>query len=128
MLLPAPMQFASLYVLREDAHRAALALAQTASFEPVISKIGAEEMQELPGAAFRERYHSAHSRLVKLLSMCELDLPSPPTIASQPVSEDDLALLDTRLGEAWGEFSQHQEGLRHWDEEMRHFQGLLRSL
>src|SRR5512147_1658888 len=124
MLLPAPMQFASLYVLREDAHRAALALAQTASFEPVISKIGAEEMQELPGTAFRERYHSAHSRLVKLLSMCELDLLSLPGVATLPVSEEDLARLDSSLGEAWSEFSQHQEALRHWDEEIRHYQAL----
>ncbi|HEY6096290.1 MAG TPA: V-type ATPase 116kDa subunit family protein [Gallionellaceae bacterium] len=128
MLLPAPMQFASLYVLREDAHRAAFALAQTASFEPVISKIGAEEMQELPGVAFRERYHSAHSRLAKLLPLCELDLASLPAAALRPVSEDDLTGLDARLGEAWGEFSQHQEALRHWDEEIRHFQALLRSL
>ncbi|HEU0186767.1 MAG TPA: V-type ATPase 116kDa subunit family protein, partial [Gallionellaceae bacterium] len=126
MLQPAPMQFASLYVLREDAHRAALALAQTASFEPVISQ--PEELPELPGATFRERYHSAHSRLHKLLPLCELELHRLPPAKPQAVSEQDLAQLDEWLGEAWGEFSLHQEGLRHWDEETRHYQALLKSL
>ncbi len=128
MLQPAPMQFATLYVLREDAPAAALALAQTSAFEPAISNVAAEVLPEFPGTTFRERFHSASSRMEKLLTLCDLDFSALAAPAAQAVSESDLVQLDNWLGEAWGEFSQHQEALRHWEEETRHYQALLKSL
>ncbi len=128
MLQPAPMQFATLYVLREDAHMAALALAQTSSFEPVINNIAADALPEFPATSFRERFHSASNRMEKLLALCDLDCSISAAPAAHAVSEHDLAELDNWLGVVWGEFSLHQEALRHWEEQSKHYQALLKSL
>jgi V/A-type H+-transporting ATPase subunit I len=122
------MQFATLYVLREDAPRAALALAHTSAFEPSVSEIPADVLPELPGTAFRERFHSASSRLEKILGLCRIDFSTFATPPAQAVSEQQLLQTDNWLGEAWGALSQHQENLRHWEDEIKHFQALLKSL
>lgn len=127
MLQPTPMQMTTLYVLREDAPRAALALAQTSSFEPVIGEIG-PELPELPGETFRERFHSAHARLEKILGLCHIDFSAFAIPPAKAVTERELVKVDRWLGETWGALSHHQENLRHWEEEIKHYQALLKSL
>ena len=89
MLQPTPMQMTTLYVLREDAPAAALALAHTSAFEPVVSEVSPEMLPELPGAVFRERLHSASNRLEKLLCLCCIDFSrfaAPPAQAPRYAS------------------------------------------
>jgi len=50
------MQFATLYVLREDASEAALALAQTSAFEPAINEISDDVLPELPAKYFANAF------------------------------------------------------------------------
>jgi V/A-type H+-transporting ATPase subunit I len=128
MLRPEAMQFATLYLLREDAPAAAHALAQSGAFVPEDAAAAQGTLPDLPGARFREIYHSARTRLEKLLTYCNLNFAqlAPPIL--KPVAEVDLARLDTWLGQAWTECSQHQEDVRRCEEQTRHYQALLKSL
>src|SRR3989339_1242279 len=118
MLLPTPMQFATLYVLREDASEAALALAQTSAFEPAINKISDDVLPELPGEVFRERFRSASNRLGKLLELYAIDFNQFYEKPAPAVTEHALIQLDSWLGDVWGVLSKHQETLRYREEEI----------
>lgn len=128
MLQPTPMQFATLYVLREDVPSAALALARTGAFEPAISEVAGDILPELPGTVLRERFHSASIRAEKLLALYSIDFSALAAPPAQAVTEQDLVQADNWLGAAWGTLSQHQETLRQREEEKKHYLALLKSL
>lgn len=122
------MQFATLYVLREDVPLAALALARASTFEPAISDVASEDLPELPGTVLRERFHSASIRVEKLLALYNIDFATLAAPLVQAVTEQDLVQADNWLGETWGTLSQQQETLRQQEEEINHYQALLKSL
>ncbi len=128
MLWPAAMHYATLFVVREDSAAAALALAASGAFAPDVCEIEGERLPELPGETFRERFHSARTRLEKLLAYCGLDLATLTPPAPRVVTEAELAALDDWLGTAWVECSRHQEHVRRCEEQTRHYEALLRSL
>lgn len=128
MLQPTPMQLVTLYVMREDAHLAALALAQASTFEPSVNLFSADVLPDLPGTAFRERFHTAHSRLEKILDLFSINFSEFDTPPPQAVTEADLEQLDNWLGTTWSALSLHQENLRSLEEQAKHDQALLKSL
>lgn len=128
MLKPEAMQFATLYLLREDASAAALALAQSGAFALEEAATPQDALPDLPGTRFRELYRSAHTRLEKLLGYCNLNLAELAPPALKPVTEEELVRLDAWLGQTWTECSQHQESVRGCEEQTRHYQALQKSL
>ena len=128
MLTPEPMQFATLFVLREDTAAAALALAQSGAFAPTTSELSADQLPELPAEPFSQRYQRARARLEKLLASCPFDLlpvePSPVRV----INEHELAQVDDWLGTAWLACSRHLDAAHQYEQQAQHVQALLRSL
>lgn len=128
MLTPEPMQFANLFVLREDTAAAALALAQSGAFAPESGEVAAEQLPEAPAERFSELYQSAHARLEKLAASCPRDFfpATPPPL--RVVSETELAEVDDWLGPTWLACSRHVDAAQRNEQEAQHYRDLLRSL
>lgn len=128
MLTTEPMQFATLFVLREDAAAAALALAQSGAFAPETGEASSAQLPEAPAERFSEVYQSARTRLEKLAASCPRDFfrGAPPPV--RVVGEAELAEIDDWLGTAWLACSHHLEALHRDEQEAQHYQALLRSL
>ncbi|GAB4354294.1 MAG: V-type ATPase 116kDa subunit family protein [Gammaproteobacteria bacterium] len=118
MFRPVPMQRVYLQVLREDAHRAALILAESGCFDPQPSSALEADLPESPGIDYRERFESAHVRLQKLCDFYEVE-PELGTLELRVVEQPELEEADRRLGELWREASDMEEQLRRLDEERR---------
>jgi V/A-type H+-transporting ATPase subunit I len=128
VLMPEPMQFATLFIAREDAAAAALALAQSGAFAPQASEISADTLPEFPGERFHELYESARNRLEKLLAHCHPGFVPTAPASVRVVEIEDLAKIDKWLGEAWAECSKHHELTQRCQQQVQHYQDLLRSL
>lgn len=128
MFKPLPMQRAALFVLSDDAPLAALTLAERGVFNPETTHLSANDLPEFPGESYRELYRSARSRLDKTLAHCSALKEELPMPAPRLVSEPELAALDEWLRAVWTECSKCQEGLRHFEEERKHIDQLLRAI
>ena len=127
MFRPLPMQRVTLQVLSEDAALAAQCLAEEGVFNPETAQPWAGRLPEFPGVSYRELYHSARSRLDKILAHCGRLEESPPP-APRTVSERELSELDQWLYEVWRLCSRCQEGLRRIEEEHKRIDQLLKTL
>lgn len=127
MFKPVRMQRVYLQVLREDAQRAALILAQCGTFDPQPSSALEAELPESPGQRYREHYDSAHLRLQKLREFYRLE-PKIETLELRVVEQAELEAADQRLGELWRDASEAEEQLRRLDEQRREVEQLLDTL
>jgi len=122
------MQHVSLWLVREDAPAASLALAALGSFCPDAAEGLKLDLPDVSEARYRDVYLSARSRLDRILAFCgvraELRMPPSP----QPVPLARLAELDARLAEIWSACFERGEALRHIEEERVHIGQLLATL
>ncbi|MCU0898437.1 MAG: hypothetical protein MUC55_13195 [Burkholderiales bacterium] len=128
MLRPLAMQHVSLWLVREDAPAASLALAELGTFCPDAAEGLKLDLPDVSEARYRDVYLSARSRLDRILAHCGMrpDLRMPPT--PQPVPLDRLTALDARLGEIWSLCFERGEALRRIEEERVRIGQLLATL
>ncbi len=127
MFRPSRMQRVYLQVLREDAQRAALILAECGTFDPQPSTALEADLPESPSVRYRECFDSAHTRMEKLCSFyrCEMQLGE---LELRMIDQAELEGVDERLGELWREASENEERLRRLEEERREVEQLLDTL
>ena len=126
MLSPLPVVRVSIQVLTRDARAAALVLAGSGVFAPQRAP-EATQLEHDPAQTHRLRLLSAEGRLEKILSHYAIARPlniEPPRV----VDEAELAELDQRLGELWGQCSEDEERLRRLVEEETRLDNLLVTL
>jgi V/A-type H+-transporting ATPase subunit I len=128
MLKPLTMQRIALQVLQEDAPLAALVLAVCGVFNPETTRVFAQDLPEFPGEHYRELYHSARSRLDKVLAHCALREEEVAVPPMHQIRENELAELNDWLGGVWLECSRCQEGLRQVEEEQKRIDQLMKTL
>lgn len=122
------MQHASLWLVREDAPAASLALAESGAFNPESSEGLRLELPEVPEQHFRETYLAARSRLDKILEHCGCRFEPQVPDHAEPISLMELETLNTRLAEIWNLCFEAQERLRRTEEERQRVQQLLQTL
>lgn len=127
MFRPQRMQRVHLQVLREDAPKAALLLADCGVFDPQPDKGVDAQLPELLSVRYRELYESAHTRLEKLCEAYHL-APEAGEPELRVIQESELAQADERLGELWRAASDTQEGLRRLEDQRRELEQLLETL
>ncbi|QKK10282.1 MAG: hypothetical protein HND59_00310 [Pseudomonadota bacterium] len=127
MFRPQRMQRVHLQVLREDAPKAALLLADCGVFDPQPDKGVDAQLPELLSVRYRELYESAHTRLEKLCEAYHL-APEAGEPELRVIQESELAQADDRLGELWRAASDTQEGLRRLEDQRRELEQLLETL
>lgn len=118
MLTPVPMRFVTLSLLREDAINAGLALAEFAGFAPQGRRKSSELLPEAPGENYVKLFHSAHGRLMKIMSHLQLNPTVDDAIKHQVLPQHELAELDKWLGEIWIECSTCEETSRSYKEQL----------
>jgi len=126
---PLPMQRIHLQVMREDASRAALALAELGIFHPEPTGRWEERLPEQPGARYREVYREAQGRFDKLwglLGDAREDLPPDGPPREVPIEE--LVALNMKLGRWWHEVSALEEQTHRLEDERHAKLQLLASL
>ncbi len=125
MFRPVPMQRVSLHVLREDAPRAATALARLGVFNPEAAELPENQLTEFPAERYRQIYQRARTRLRKIQAntACPLDQGR-----QRLVDLAELDNLDVRLGEIWRQFSVMEEDHRALLEQRNSVQQLWESL
>ncbi len=117
MFTPLAMQHVTLYLVKEEAPHAALALGRFGVFEPgPVEKDG--PLAERFGQEYRETFLRAANRLQKICRHLGLELPPAETAVPRVVPLVELRELDTWLGTLWVECSQREERLRHLHEEV----------
>lgn len=131
MFKPVPMQRVTVHALKEDAPMAAMVLAERGVFNPETTHANAalfkDHLPDTPGEHYRELWLSARSRLDKILAHCGgAELPSVSSL--RLVTEEELAGLNTWLGETWSECSREQEALRQIEEERKRVEQLFKTL
>jgi V/A-type H+-transporting ATPase subunit I len=128
MLRPLAMQHVSLWLVREDAPAASLALAELGCFCPDAAEGLKLELPDQSESRYRQVYLSARSRLDRIAAqggaVPEVRLPPSP----QPVTLDVLEKLDARLGEIWGECFAAAEDARRVEEDQSRTRQLLATL
>lgn len=127
MFRPVRMQRVYLQVLREDAQRAALVLAECGTFDPQPSSALEADLPESPGLNYREHYDSAHIRLQKLCDFYRLE-PAVGELDLRVIEQPELEEADRRLGELWRDASEAEEKLRRLEEQRREVEQLLDTL
>lgn len=129
MLKPLPMQFVTLYMLREEAAAAALILAEAGVFAPRQEAVGGDALAEAPAVRYRGLYASATRRLEKILTFSGLDVDADRADESGgAVSEQTLARINDQLGEIWREFSEYEETERRLADQDRQVDQLGQAL
>jgi len=128
MFKPLPMLRIDLSLIKDDAPKAALLLANFASFAPEITEIVPENLPELPGESYRRIYHENKSRLDKIVDHYSLALPESVGEPMQPVDLEQLNALGAWLKQVWQQCSEDQERMRQLHEDRRHASNLLRAL
>ncbi len=125
MFRPVPMQRVSLQVLREDAPRAAMALARLGVFNPEAADLPEDQLTEFPAERYRQIYQRARTRPRKIQAntVCPLDQG-----LHRLVELTELDTLDERLGELWRQFSIMEEDHRALVEQRNSVQQLWESL
>jgi len=128
MLRPLPMRHVALWLVREDAPAASLALAGLGSFCPDPEPSAALEVPDAEERRYRETWLSATSRLERICALCEGQPEARVPPVPQPVAPETLEALDARLGELWGETFGAAEAIRLAEEERAHTVQLLDTL
>jgi V/A-type H+-transporting ATPase subunit I len=133
MLTPLPMQRISIQCLDSDLPRCAMALAQFAAFQPDEPDLASEQLarEELPdkiGKSYHELCMNAYMRLEKIQNHYQLATPTLRADTATPITEQELATLDTRLQSIWEKCSQAQEAIFEHREQLKHVEHLLKTL
>lgn len=128
MFKPLPMLRIDLSLLKDDAPKAALLLANFASFAPEVTELIPENLPELPGEQYRRAYNENKSRLDKILEHFDIVPPESVAAPMQPVSLEQLNELGSWLKQIWQHCSDDEERARELREERRHSAQLLRAL
>ncbi len=118
MFTPLAMQRATVYLVRDEAPEAALALGRCGAFEPELCEDDELVLSDL-GSAYRERYASASNRFAKICAHLDFN----PATAAQPaprlVSRDELDEIDARLQVLWQGCSDREQRLQYLRDELR---------
>jgi len=122
MLTPIPMRFVTLSLLREDAINTGLALAEFASFAPQAKEKISELLPEAPGDDYVKLFHSAHGRLMKIMSHLQLKPAVDDAMKHEVLPQHELAELNKWLGEIWVECSTCEETSHHYREQLAEIQ------
>jgi V/A-type H+-transporting ATPase subunit I len=128
MLKPLPMRQVSLWLVREDAPAASLALAELGTFCPDLEASAALEAPDMAEKRYREAYLSARSRLDRIGALCEAVPEARVPPVPQPVGAAALDALDARLGELWTEAFAAAEAVRMAEAERARTVQLLGTL
>jgi len=123
MFKPLPMQHISLQLLAEDVPLAAQILAECGVFNPEIT----EELPERMGEEFRNLFHTAQTRLDKILAKIAWQPPANPN-PYLSVTLPDLEQVNQQLGEIWQQFSTLEEQLHKLNEQQTALKQLLEIL
>lgn len=127
-LRPLRMQHVSLWLVREAAPAASLALAECGSFNPDPDDTLRFDPPGLPEQRYHDAYASARVRLDKILAFCGRTLEGAAEAAAHPVPLEELVRIDARLGEIWNRLFQGQERLLALEEEQRRLRQLSQTL
>jgi V/A-type H+-transporting ATPase subunit I len=128
MFKPLPMQRIELSLLKDDAPRMALLLAECGCFNPELCEIPAQQLPDLPGEAYRRSHDASRSRLDKILTHYGIsvqDAASAPVHAATPEQLEELAPW---LKQVWEQCSEDQERMRKLREDLRRNAQLLKAL
>ncbi|HSO07261.1 MAG TPA: V-type ATPase 116kDa subunit family protein [Pelomicrobium sp.] len=128
MFRPLSMQHVSLWLTREDAPAASLALAECGVFNPDTAERYRAALPDAGEQHYRDAYLSARSRLDRILAHCERGPVAPMPGETRPVPLADLEALDQRLGEIWSLCFDTDETVRRAEEAERRYAQLLQTL
>ncbi len=128
MLRPLQMRHVALWLVREDAPAASLALAELGSFCPDLDAGAALEAPDAAEKRYREAFLSARSRLERIAQLCEGEPEARVPPVPQAVGLDSLEALDARLGALWAEAFAGAEAVRLAEEERARTVQLLGTL
>lgn len=120
------MQYLTLFMLREDAAAAALALADLGVFAP--QDPGTAGLPEAPAADYRPLYAGAARRLGKILAYTKLAPRLAGLDATAPVTREALRRCAADLGRVWAVFARCEERERVLIDEQRQVDQLTRAL
>ncbi|MCX7891617.1 MAG: hypothetical protein N2544_04500 [Burkholderiales bacterium] len=122
------MQHVSLWLVREDAPAASLALAGLGSFCPDAAEGLKLDLPDVSETRYRDVYLSARSRLDRIVAFAGVtpEVRMPP--APQPVALAQLVELDARLAEIWSACFERAEKLRAIEEARAHIAQLSATL
>jgi V/A-type H+-transporting ATPase subunit I len=122
------MKRVDLGLLKDDAPRAALLLADNGSFAPELTEVEPESLPELPREEFRRAYQTSKTHLDRILAHFGAVPPVESATPLQPVTEVQLAELDAWLRDVWTRCSQREERMRTLREDHRRTEKLLHVL
>ena len=128
MLRPRRMKRVDLVLLKDDAPRAALLLADNGSFAPELTEVEPESLPELPREEFRRAYQTSKTHLDRILAHFGSVPPVESATPLQPVTEVQLAELDAWLRDVWTRCSESEERMRTLREDHRRTGQLLHVL
>jgi len=122
------MRHVTLWLVREDAPAASLALAALGTFCPDTAEDLRLELPDVSETHYRDVYLSARSRLDRIVDHFGRSVEARVPIEPQPVPRETLEALDRRLGEIWSECFAAAEAVRRLEEESKRLQQLLAML
>ena len=128
MLRPQRMKRVGLVLLKDDAPRAALLLADYGSFAPELTEVVPESLPELAGEGYRAAYREAKTRLDRILAHFAMPIPDESAEPLQAVAEPQLREVGAWLKETWTRCSKAEERMRKLREEHRRTEQLLQGL
>jgi len=128
MLRPQRMKRVEVGLLKDDAPRAALLLADYGSFAPEFTEVPPASLPELPGESYRRTYQTCRTHLDRILAHFDMAPPIESAAPLQAVTEDQLAPLGAWLKEVWTQCSGEEERLRKLREDYRRTGQLLQGL
>ncbi len=128
MLIPVPMRFVTLSLLREDVDSAGLTLAKFASFAPQSKQESSEFLNVSPGKDYARLFQSAHGRLTKIMQHLQLKPDVDDAMEHQVLPQQELAELDQWLGEIWNECSASDETSHDYREKLAEIRQLNKAL
>jgi len=128
MLRPQRMKRVELILLKDDAPRAALLLADYGSFAPEFTELDSASLPELAGEDYRAAYGEAKTRLDRIVAHFEMATPTERAEPLQAVTEPQLRELGAWLKQIWSRCSEADERMRQMREAHRRTEQLLQGL
>ena len=122
------MQHVSLWLVREDASAASIALAESGVFNPDAADGFRLQLPDVAEQRFREVYLAARSRLDKILAHFGREARATVPAVPQAVALPELEALDTRLAQVWQGCFESEERVRGLEEERTRVRQLLATL